>query len=85
MPSILGIMAYRRGVIADQKAAISESRNTSIASVAQIIQGLESLSDSLQEDNRVLRENIRECASKLEQAMAEKNDLLKEISKLNGR
>lgn len=83
VPSILGIMAYRRGVIADRKAELSESRNTSIASVAQIIQGLESLGDSLQEDNKVLRENIRQCAIKLEQAMADKNALLEEIQRLN--
>lgn len=84
VPSILGIMAYRRGVIADRKAELSESRNTSIASVAQIIQGLESLSDSLQEDNKVLRENIRQCAIKLELVVAEKNDLLKELRELTG-
>lgn len=84
VPSILGIMAYRRGVIADRKAELSESRNTSIASVAQIIQGLESLGDSLQEDNKVLRENIRQCAIKLELVVAEKNDLLKELRELTG-
>lgn len=84
VPSILGILAYRRGVIADRKAELSESRNTSIASVAQIIQGLESLGDSLQEDNKVLRENIRQCAIKLELVVAEKNDLLKELRELTG-
>lgn len=84
VPSILGILAYRRGVIADRKAELSESKNNSIASVAQIIQGLESLSESLQVDNKILRENIRQCALKLDHVVAEKDHLLQELRRLNG-
>lgn len=82
VPTVLGILAYRRGAKADKAAERSAIEAHRAASVAQVIQGLEGLIDSLQEDNKVLRLDVRRCAVKLEQVIIERDQLKEEIKKL---
>lgn len=92
LPTIMAVLAYRRGVVADKTADRAESDRSRAASVALIIQGLDSLIDSLQEDNkdlreqyRIMRDDARECAIKLEHVIVERDNLLREVKRLTER
>lgn len=80
---ILGYFGLRRGLAADKVAAKSEEDKGRVAAVSQIIQGLDGLINSLQEDNKVLREDLKACAVKLETVMAERDELRQEVRRLN--
>lgn len=89
LPTIMGILAYRRGVVADKTADRAESERSRAASVALIIQGLNDLLDSFREDNkdlreqvRIIRDDARACAVKLELTVTERDDLLQEVKRL---
>lgn len=79
--TILGILAYQRGAKADK--AVEHS---------QVIQGMDTLNQNLQEDNKLLRvevqslrADVKECGVKLEIVIAETSRLLAEVRSLTER
>jgi uncharacterized coiled-coil protein SlyX len=80
---ILGILAYRRSkkvdAVAQQSGAATESR----AGTAQIIEGLNEIIDSLQEDNKMWREDIRYLTNRLDLNDKQREDLRNELVRMH--
>lgn len=80
---VLGFLAYRRSIKVDKVAELSGIASSQTAGIEQVIGGLNTLTDSLQVDNKILRENIAQCALRLERALTEKDELLKQVERLS--
>ena len=80
--TMLGALAYRRSrkvdAVAEQSGVATENR----AGTAQIIQGLNDLVSNLQTDNKVFREDIKYLDQRLDNLIAEREELRKEIARL---
>lgn len=82
---VLGILAYRRSVRADKVAEQSGIVSSQTAALKLVIEGLNNLADSLQEDNKILRLNVNDCAAKLQKALAERDALHKQLQEILSR
>lgn len=77
--TILGVLTYRRSVKVDAVAAQVSTTNESRAGTAQIIEGLNGLIDNLQEDNAVIRIEVRYLTDRLAQFVEERDKLKSEL------
>lgn len=78
----LGYLGYRRSVKVDKAAEKSGEASASTAAVGQVIQGLNSLIDSLQEDNALLRESVAGLSIRLKQVTDEHEQLKRQVMSL---
>lgn len=76
---ILGYLAYRRGAKVDKASEQSVLASANTTAVTQLINGLNQLIDTLQEDNRELRQIAKECGTKLEQVVSERDAAIAEL------
>lgn len=81
----LGFLAYWRSRKVDAVAEQSGVANESRAGTAQIIEGLNSLIDNLQIDNKQFRDDIRYCASRLDAISIERDRFREEVARLRRR
>ena len=72
---ILGFIGYRRSKKADTVAEKA-------GAVEQIINGLNTLVDNLQEDNKILRENVKELRDALQNITEERDEIRRELRSL---
>lgn len=79
---LLGYLAYKRSKkvdkVTEQSGAITETR----AGTQQVIEGLNSLLDNLQEDNTSFRADVRYLTDKLDTCYREREELKREVSRL---
>lgn len=80
---VLGYLAYRQSKKVDKTTEQSGIANNQLNAVGQVLSGLNQLIDSLQADNKELRENIKAIGIKLKEVLDERDILLKEINRLN--
>lgn len=73
---ILSYKGFNRSKKADETTAKA-------GAVEQIINGLNILVESLQEDNKTLREQVKELRSGLENATKERDSLKRQVEKLH--
>lgn len=72
---VLGYFGYKRSKAADKVAEKA-------GAVEQIVNGLNSLIDQLQEDNHVLRENVKDLRDALQKVTNERDNLKQELQDL---
>lgn len=87
--TVLGFLAYRRSRKVDAVAEQSGIANETRAGTAQIIEGLNSLVDALQEDNktfrdegRAFRDEVRNLTLRVNEVVAERDELRRERDSL---
>jgi predicted nucleic acid-binding Zn-ribbon protein len=78
----LGVLTYRRSRAVDKISAQSGVATESRAGTAQVIDGLNRIIDTLQEDNKEWRAGFRELTIRLEVMAAERDKLRQEIARL---
>jgi hypothetical protein len=78
----LGFLAYRRSIHVDAVSTQSGIATDNRAGTAQIIDGLNKLIDNLQEDNQSFRDDLKQCAVRIEAISAERDVLRLELAKL---
>lgn len=79
---IIGILGYRRATKIDkatEKAAVIAAQT---GSVGQVIAGLNTLIENLQEDNKAWRDNFKELSIKLAEVVKERDMIQKELNLL---
>lgn len=76
---LLGFLAYRRSVKVDAVAAQVSVSTDSRAGTQQIIEGLNSLVENLQEDNKALRDEARYLLQRISNLTEETNKLKAEL------
>lgn len=79
---ILGVLAFYRALKSDKAAAQSVFATTQMAAIDQVIKGLNQIIDTLQADNKELRETINDLGVKLKEILEERELLKEEIRKL---
>lgn len=79
----LGYLGYRRSRQNDLVAERAGIATTQSASIGQVVAGMDSLVANLQEDNRALREHVKELNVKLDQIISECQDLKRELAALS--
>lgn len=80
---ILGYLGYRRSRHVDavaEQAGVQSSQSTSIG---QVVDGLNALVGNLQEDNRALRDHVKELNTKLDLIISECQGLKQQIALLS--
>lgn len=82
---ILGILAYTRARKVDEVTEQSGVVSQQVAGVNQVIEGLNRLILNLQEDNRLLRENVMALDLKLQKLNDEYELLRKEVLAMSKR
>jgi uncharacterized coiled-coil protein SlyX len=80
---ILGILAYRRSKRVDAVAAQSGVATEGRAGQAQVIEGLNSIIDSLQEDNKMWREDIRYLTNRLDLSDKQREELRNDLVRMH--
>lgn len=83
LPSfLLGYLAYRRArkvdAVAAQSGVVTETR----AGTAQIIEGLNQLINNLQDDNRVIREDLKYLTLRLDAIAKERDGFKRQLNRL---
>lgn len=73
---VLGFFGYRRSRTADKVAEKA-------GAIDQVINGLNILVDQLQDDNKILRESVKELRNALIETTEERDKLKKELKALN--
>lgn len=79
---LLGYLGYRRSVQVDKITEQSGAASSQQGAIAQVISGLNSLIEVLQEDNKILREGISDLQSKLDKMTREQLDLIEQVAHL---
>lgn len=79
----LGYLGYRRSRHVDAVAEQAGVSSTQATSIGQVVDGLNALVGNLQEDNRALREHVKELNVKLDLIIQECRDLKAEIALLS--
>lgn len=79
---ILGYLAYRRSIKVDRFTEQTGFAASQTGALAQVINGLNQLIDNLQEDNQVLRDNLRDIRKRLDEITLERLAFIKEIDNL---
>lgn len=79
---ILGILLYRRSIKVDKTTVISEAQAARDAYQQRIVQGLDTLNDSLQEDNKGLRLEVKDLKQEVTDLKGEVKGLRVEITGL---
>lgn len=75
----VAVIVARRGIKSDAIAERAGIATDKISSIGQVMSALESLNDSLQEDNKALRDADRERAAQIATVRAEIADLRKRL------
>lgn len=83
--SALAIFGYRRSKRVDAVAEQSGMASMSAKGVDQVIEGLNKLVERLQEDNAVLRDNVRALDDKLSRVIQQCEELRSEIRALKAQ
>lgn len=79
---ILGWLGYKRAVKVDKSVENASVIAAQTGSVAQIITGLNSVIDNLQEDNKIWRDNFKELSLKLTEVIKERDQIQKDYNAL---
>lgn len=79
---ILGWLGHRRAERADLAAAATAATTAQGAAIQQVIDGLNHIVDNLQDDNRVLRENVDTLSKRLAELAEENHRLRSEVAAL---
>lgn len=77
---ILGWLGYRRAVRVDKSTENAAVVAVQTGSVGQVISGLNDLIESLQEDNKIWRDNFKELSLKLAEVIKERDQIQKEYN-----
>lgn len=78
--SLLGLRrAYHNDKITEQSGIVTGNTEA----ISQVIGGLNGIIDSLQEDNKIFREEMRLLNVRLEIVVKERNELRKELDQLH--
>lgn len=77
---ILGWLGYRRAVRVDKSTENAAVVAAQTGSVGQVISGLNDLIESLQEDNKIWRENFKELSLKLAEVIRERDQIQKDYN-----
>lgn len=77
---ILGYLGYRRAVKVDKSTDNAAVVAAQTGSVGQVISGLNDLIESLQEDNKIWRENFKELSLKLAEVIRERDQIQKDYN-----
>lgn len=84
IPSVaLGYLVYRQSKKTDKITEQSSAASSQATAVDQVIQGLNKLIDNIQEDNKLLRENVDELRVRLKETMEENHNLQEEVRDLH--
>lgn len=79
----LGLLGYRRSQRNDEVAEQAGIATSQHSSIGQVVDGLDRLVENLQEDNRALREHVRELNVKLDRIIQECQDLKTQVALLS--
>lgn len=74
---IIGILGYRRANKIDKATETAAMIAAQTGSVSQVITGLNTLIENLQEDNKAWRDNFRELSLRLAEVIKERDQLQK--------
>lgn len=80
--TVAGVFGYRRSMRIDAVAEQAGIASTQSASIGHVVEGLDKLVANLQEDNRALREHVKELNVKLDRIIQECRDLKTELARL---
>jgi hypothetical protein len=78
----LGYLAYRRSTKVDAVSAQSGIASDTRAGTAQIIEALNSMIDTLQEDNATFRADFKYLTARLDVVIGERDELKREVTRL---
>lgn len=85
---VLGFLGHRRSRAVDKTTEQTQLATNQIGSITQVIDGLNHLTDNLQEDNRLLREGmdglnklVEACRRELERIIQNQADLSKKLDR----
>jgi len=78
----LGYLAYRRSLKVDAVSEKSGIASDTRAGVAQTLDTLSNLADQFQEDNRDLREELKQLAARFGMLLVERDALKREVARL---
>lgn len=79
----LGYLGYRRSRHIDAVAEQAGVQSSQSASIGQVVDGLNALVGNLQEDNRALREHVKELNVKLDRIIQDCRDLKEQVALLS--
>lgn len=82
---IVGILGHRRATKVDARSAQSGVASDHRAGTEQVIEGLNTLIDQLQEDNSSFRVDLKDLAARLVVITAERDALKLEVARLRKR
>lgn len=80
--AVLGFLGYRRSRHNDEVAERAGVATTRSTSIGQVVDGLDRLVANLQEDNKTLREHVKELNVKLDRIISECQDLKQQLAAL---
>lgn len=80
---LLGLLAYKRSVHVDEVTEQSGIVTSQSGAVQQVIDGLNKIVANLQEDNKLLREQLVNFGTKFAELVAERDGLKRDMAALS--